>query len=128
MRNLFGEGNDVFREGNWARSVELYTEALDVSEYAESEDIDVPCKTRERLHANRAAAYLHIVSAHFCHSGGCSVGGRAAVKDLTAKKKLFQTWTVMPQIHEIEIVFVQHVDLFIYFYFLWCCRVSMTKP
>ncbi|XP_060799080.1 zinc finger CCCH domain-containing protein 7A [Neoarius graeffei] len=60
VRNLFGEGNDVFREGNWARSVELYTEALDVSEYAESEDIDVPCKTRERLHANRAAAYLHI--------------------------------------------------------------------
>ncbi|KAK2836639.1 hypothetical protein Q7C36_014508 [Tachysurus vachellii] len=60
VRNLFGEGNDVFSEGDWARSVELYTEALGVSEYAASEDIDVPRETRERLHANRAAAYLHI--------------------------------------------------------------------
>lgn len=81
MRNLFGEGNDVFSEGDWARSVELYTEALGVSEYAESEDINVPCKTRERLHANRAAAYLHIVSAFFCRSVGCSAGGRAASED-----------------------------------------------
>lgn len=87
VRNLFGEGNDVFCEGDWARSVELYTEALGVSEYAESEDIDMPCETRERLYANRAAAYLHVVSPCFCHSGGCSVGGRAAVKDLTASKK-----------------------------------------
>lgn len=66
MRNLFGEGNDVFCEGDWARSVEHYTEALGVSEYAESEDINIPCKTRERLYANRAAAYLHIVSAYIC--------------------------------------------------------------
>lgn len=71
MKNLFGEGNDVFNEGNWARAVELYAEALGVSEYAESEDIDIPSKTRERLHANRAAAYLHIVSAFFCPSAGC---------------------------------------------------------
>ncbi|KAG7316934.1 hypothetical protein KOW79_019232 [Hemibagrus wyckioides] len=60
VRNLFGEGNDVFSEGDWARSVELYTEALGVSEYAESEYINIPCETRERLHANRAAAYIHI--------------------------------------------------------------------
>ncbi|MCI4392226.1 hypothetical protein PGIGA_G00143660 [Pangasianodon gigas] len=60
VKNLFGEGNDVFSEGDWARSVELYNEALGVSEYAESEDINIPCKTRERLHANRAAAYLHM--------------------------------------------------------------------
>ncbi|KAF5908028.1 zinc finger CCCH domain-containing protein 7A-like, partial [Clarias magur] len=60
VRNLFGEGNDVFCEGDWSRSVEHYTEALGVSEYAESEDINIPCKTRERLYANRAAAYLHI--------------------------------------------------------------------
>lgn len=81
MRNLFGEGNDVFSEGDWARSVELYTEALGVSEYAESEDISVPCQTRERLHANRSAAYLHMVSAFFCHSAGCSAGSGAAGKD-----------------------------------------------
>lgn len=69
VRNLFGEGNDVFSEGDWARSVELYTEALGVAEYAESEYINIPCETRERLHANRAAAYIHIVSAHICLSG-----------------------------------------------------------
>ncbi|XP_046690395.1 zinc finger CCCH domain-containing protein 7A [Silurus meridionalis] len=60
VRNLYGEGNEVFSEGNWARSVELYSEALGVSEYADSEDIDISCKLRERLLANRAAAYLHI--------------------------------------------------------------------
>ncbi|WP_411024116.1 hypothetical protein, partial [Salmonella sp. s57418] len=26
VKNLYGEGNEVFSEGNWARSVELYSE------------------------------------------------------------------------------------------------------
>ncbi|XP_067238573.1 zinc finger CCCH domain-containing protein 7A isoform X3 [Chanodichthys erythropterus] len=60
VRNLFGEGNDVFLEGEWARSVELYTEALNIAEYAESEDIIIPQEIREKLHANRAASYLNI--------------------------------------------------------------------
>lgn len=64
VRNLFGEGNDVFLEGEWARSVELYTEALNITEYAESEDIIIPQEIKERLHANRAASYLNIVRIH----------------------------------------------------------------
>uniref|UniRef100_A0A674AGB4 Zinc finger CCCH-type containing 7A n=1 Tax=Salmo trutta TaxID=8032 RepID=A0A674AGB4_SALTR len=58
--NLFGEGNDVFNEGEWMRSIEMYTEALSIAEYADSEDISVPTGTLEKLYANRAAAYLNI--------------------------------------------------------------------
>ncbi|TRZ04278.1 hypothetical protein DNTS_003229 [Danionella cerebrum] len=60
VRNLFGEGNDVFLEGEWARSADLYTEALNIAEYAESEDIAIPQEINEKLHANRAASYLNI--------------------------------------------------------------------
>uniref|UniRef100_A0AAR2IJJ2 C3H1-type domain-containing protein n=1 Tax=Pygocentrus nattereri TaxID=42514 RepID=A0AAR2IJJ2_PYGNA len=60
VKNLFGEGNDVFHEGEWARSVEMYTEALNIAEYADSEDISIACAIREKLHANRAASYLNI--------------------------------------------------------------------
>ncbi|CAG12227.1 unnamed protein product, partial [Tetraodon nigroviridis] len=59
--NLFGEGNEVFREGDWTKSIEMYTEALSVAEYAVSEGIDVPTNLLEKLYANRAAAYLIIV-------------------------------------------------------------------
>ncbi|KAL0197191.1 hypothetical protein M9458_005731, partial [Cirrhinus mrigala] len=60
VRNLFGEGNDLFLEGEWGRSVELHTEALNIAEYAESEDIMISQDLREKLHANRAASYLNI--------------------------------------------------------------------
>uniref|UniRef100_A0A8C9ZLC0 Zinc finger CCCH-type containing 7A n=1 Tax=Sander lucioperca TaxID=283035 RepID=A0A8C9ZLC0_SANLU len=59
--NLFGEGNDVFKEGEWTKSIEMYTEALSIAEYADSEDICVPTRLLEKLYANRAAAYLNIV-------------------------------------------------------------------
>lgn len=39
----------------------MYTEALSVAEYAESEEIYVPTNLLEKLYANRAAAYLNIV-------------------------------------------------------------------
>lgn len=58
--NLFGEGNDVFKEGDWAKSIEMYTEALSVADYANSEDICVCVGLIEKLYANRAAAYLNI--------------------------------------------------------------------
>lgn len=61
VRNLFAEGNDVFLEGEWVKSVELYTEALNIAEYAESEDIGISQEIKEKLHANRAASYLSIV-------------------------------------------------------------------
>uniref|UniRef100_A0AAQ5Y3J4 C3H1-type domain-containing protein n=1 Tax=Amphiprion ocellaris TaxID=80972 RepID=A0AAQ5Y3J4_AMPOC len=58
--NLFGEGNDVFKEGEWTKSIEMYTEALSIADYADSEDICVPTGLLEKLYANRAAAYLNI--------------------------------------------------------------------
>uniref|UniRef100_A0A673K9C1 C3H1-type domain-containing protein n=1 Tax=Sinocyclocheilus rhinocerous TaxID=307959 RepID=A0A673K9C1_9TELE len=60
VRNLFGEANDVFLEGEWTRSVELYTESLNIAEYAESEDIIISQDLKEKLYANRAASYLNI--------------------------------------------------------------------
>ncbi|XP_020787737.1 zinc finger CCCH domain-containing protein 7A isoform X1 [Boleophthalmus pectinirostris] len=58
--NLFGEGNDVYKEGEWAKAIEMYTEALSVADYADSEDICVCTGLIEKLYANRAAAYLNI--------------------------------------------------------------------
>uniref|UniRef100_A0A7N8YCV9 Zinc finger CCCH-type containing 7A n=1 Tax=Mastacembelus armatus TaxID=205130 RepID=A0A7N8YCV9_9TELE len=58
--NLFGEGNDVFKEGEWTKSIEMYTEALSIADYADSEDICIPTSLLEKLYANRAAAYLSI--------------------------------------------------------------------
>uniref|UniRef100_A0A672G0F0 C3H1-type domain-containing protein n=1 Tax=Salarias fasciatus TaxID=181472 RepID=A0A672G0F0_SALFA len=58
--NLFGEGNDVFKEGDWTKAIEMYTEALSIAEYADSEEICVPTGLLEKLYANRAAAYLNI--------------------------------------------------------------------
>uniref|UniRef100_A0A671UER3 Zinc finger CCCH-type containing 7A n=1 Tax=Sparus aurata TaxID=8175 RepID=A0A671UER3_SPAAU len=58
--NLFGEGNDVFKEGEWTKSIEMYTEALSIADYADSEEICVPTGLMEKLYANRAAAYLNI--------------------------------------------------------------------
>ncbi|XP_029363549.1 zinc finger CCCH domain-containing protein 7A isoform X2 [Echeneis naucrates] len=59
--NLFGEGNDVFKEGEWTKAIEMYTEALSIADYADSEEICVPTGLLEKLYANRAAAYLNVV-------------------------------------------------------------------
>ncbi|KAG7260698.1 hypothetical protein CRUP_018996 [Coryphaenoides rupestris] len=59
--NLFCEGNDVFKEGDWTKSIEMYTEALSIAEYADSEEIAVPMGLLENLYVNRAASYLNIV-------------------------------------------------------------------
>ncbi|KAI1896185.1 hypothetical protein AGOR_G00092210 [Albula goreensis] len=60
VKNLLGEGNDVYREGNWASSMSLYTEALDLIDYADSEDISISSEMVEKLYANRAATYLNM--------------------------------------------------------------------
>ncbi len=39
----------------------MYTEALSIAEYADSEEICIPTGLLEKLYANRAAAYLNIV-------------------------------------------------------------------
>ncbi|XP_077589872.1 zinc finger CCCH domain-containing protein 7A [Stigmatopora nigra] len=58
--NLFEEGNDLFKEGNWNKSVEMYTESLNITDYA-SEEVCIASNLIEMIHANRAAAYLSII-------------------------------------------------------------------
>ncbi|XP_053550429.1 zinc finger CCCH domain-containing protein 7A isoform X2 [Bombina bombina] len=58
VRNLYNEGNDLYREGNKRDSVNQYLEALSIADYASSEDICIPNKILERLYLNRAACYL----------------------------------------------------------------------
>ncbi|XP_069762983.1 zinc finger CCCH domain-containing protein 7A isoform X2 [Narcine bancroftii] len=59
VKNLYDEGNDKFREGNWAEALNNYTEALNVADYA-SEEISIVNGLIEKLYANRAACYLNM--------------------------------------------------------------------
>lgn len=64
VRNLFNEGNDVYREGDWRGSLSHYTEAINVADYANSEEIHVSDDILEKLHVNRIACFSNMVS--FC--------------------------------------------------------------
>lgn len=90
--NLFGEGNEVFREGDWTKSIEMYTEALSVAEYADSEEIHVPTNLLEKLYANRAAAYLNIVPV----SGGECSRLLSCCAECAAAKTDFKAWIEHP--------------------------------
>ncbi|XP_077685234.1 zinc finger CCCH domain-containing protein 7A isoform X2 [Eretmochelys imbricata] len=60
VRNLFNEGNDAYREGDWGRSQSHYTEALNISDYANSEEIHISNEILEKLHVNRIACYSNL--------------------------------------------------------------------
>ncbi|XP_042554182.1 zinc finger CCCH domain-containing protein 7A [Dipodomys spectabilis] len=60
VRNLFNEGNDVYRERDWTSSISQYTEALNIADYAKSEDILIPKDIIEKLHINRIACYSNM--------------------------------------------------------------------
>ncbi|KAM4813748.1 zinc finger CCCH domain-containing protein 7A isoform X4 [Urocitellus parryii] len=60
VRNLFNEGNDVYRERDWNSSVSQYTEALSIADYAKSEEILIPNEIIEKLHINRIACYSNM--------------------------------------------------------------------
>lgn len=62
MRNLFNEGNDIYRERDWSSSISQYTEALNIAAYAKSEEIVIPKEIIEKLHINRIACYSNMVS------------------------------------------------------------------
>lgn len=64
VRNLFNEGNDVYQEGDWRGSLSHYTEAINIADYANSEEIHVSDDILEKLHVNRIACFSHMVS--FC--------------------------------------------------------------
>ncbi|XP_033998686.1 zinc finger CCCH domain-containing protein 7B-like [Trematomus bernacchii] len=55
--NLLDEGNAFFRDEDWEQAVRQFTEALNVSSYAEAEEIQIPEVLLESLYVNRAAAY-----------------------------------------------------------------------
>jgi len=62
VRNLFNEGNDVYREGDWRGSLSHYTEAINIADYANSEEIHVSDDILEKLHVNRIACFSKMVS------------------------------------------------------------------
>ncbi|KAM4716523.1 zinc finger CCCH domain-containing protein 7B-like isoform 1-T2 [Anableps anableps] len=55
--NLLEEGNAFFRDQQWEEAVRQFSEALNVSNYAEGEEIQIPQALLESLYVNRAAAY-----------------------------------------------------------------------
>ncbi|XP_020664048.2 zinc finger CCCH domain-containing protein 7A isoform X1 [Pogona vitticeps] len=57
VRNLFNEGNDAYREGDWEGSLNHYSEALNIADYASSEGVHIPDDILEKLHVNRIACY-----------------------------------------------------------------------
>lgn len=61
VSNLYNEGNDLYKEGHKNDSVNQYSEALSLANYAASEEIVITSETLERLHVNRAACYLAMV-------------------------------------------------------------------
>ncbi|EAW85140.1 zinc finger CCCH-type containing 7A, partial [Homo sapiens] len=60
VRNLFNEGNDVYREHDWNNSISQYTEALNIADYAKSEEILIPKEIIEKLYINRIACYSNM--------------------------------------------------------------------
>ncbi|XP_062999631.1 zinc finger CCCH domain-containing protein 7A isoform X2 [Elgaria multicarinata webbii] len=57
VKNLFNEGNDAYRESDWEGSLNHYSEALNIADYASSEGIHISDEILEKLHVNRIACY-----------------------------------------------------------------------
>lgn len=62
VRNLFAEGNDLFREKDFKLALVQYVEGLNVAEYAASDEVAIPVDLLCKLHVNRAACYFAMVS------------------------------------------------------------------
>ncbi|CAI5785938.1 zinc finger CCCH domain-containing protein 7B isoform X1 [Podarcis lilfordi] len=58
VRNLFAEGNDLFREKDFKLALVQYVEGLNVAEYAASDEVAIPVDLLCKLHVNRAACYF----------------------------------------------------------------------
>ncbi|KAM6435996.1 zinc finger CCCH domain-containing protein 7B isoform 4-T10 [Liasis olivaceus] len=58
VRNLLAEGNDLFREKDYKLALVQYVEGLNVSEYAASDEVNIPVDLLCKLHVNRAACYF----------------------------------------------------------------------
>uniref|UniRef100_UPI0037E75EB9 zinc finger CCCH domain-containing protein 7B-like isoform X2 n=1 Tax=Semicossyphus pulcher TaxID=241346 RepID=UPI0037E75EB9 len=55
--NLLDEGNALFRDSDWEQAVKMFSEGLNVSQYAILEELQIPQFLLESLYVNRAAAY-----------------------------------------------------------------------
>ncbi|XP_004700743.1 zinc finger CCCH domain-containing protein 7B [Echinops telfairi] len=58
VQNLFAEGNDLFWEKDYKQALVQYMEALNVADYAASDQVALPRELLCRLHVNRAACYF----------------------------------------------------------------------
>lgn len=58
VRNLFAEGNDLFREKDFKLALVQYVEGLNVADYAASDEVTIPVDLLCKLHVNRAACYF----------------------------------------------------------------------
>ncbi|NXG16971.1 Z3H7B protein, partial [Grallaria varia] len=58
VRNLFAEGNDLFREKDFKLALVQYVEGLNVADYAASDEVTIPKELLCKLHVNRAACYF----------------------------------------------------------------------
>lgn len=62
VQNLFAEGNDLFREKDPKQALVQYMEALNVADYAASDQVSLPRELLCKLRVNRAACYFTMVS------------------------------------------------------------------
>nr|KAF6498637.1 zinc finger CCCH-type containing 7B [Rousettus aegyptiacus] len=58
VQNLFAEGNDLFREKDPKQALVQYMEALNVADYAASDQVSLPRELLCKLRVNRAACYF----------------------------------------------------------------------
>lgn len=70
VRNLFAEGNDLFREKDFKLSLVQYVEGLNVADYAASDEVTIPKELLCKLHVNRAACYFAMVRIFLSHPQG----------------------------------------------------------
>lgn len=67
VRNLFVEGNDLFRERDFKLALVQYVEGLNVADYAASDEVTIPVELLCKLHVNRAACYFAMVRVYQSH-------------------------------------------------------------
>ncbi|XP_054892071.1 zinc finger CCCH-type containing 7Ba isoform X2 [Poeciliopsis prolifica] len=92
--NLLEEGNAFFRDQQWEEAVRQFTEALNISTYAEGDGIQIPHALLESLYVNRAAAYHSMGKYHEgvadsdCALGVCDGSRRALYRKALCLKEL----------------------------------------
>lgn len=85
VRNLFAEGNDLFREKDFKLSLVQYVEGLNVADYAASDEVTIPKELLCKLHVNRAACYYAMVSMSILqYSGSKRLRTSIFLRNLTA--------------------------------------------